>query len=203
MRFLRLAVPLPPLPLQLIDRSSMNWDNVNESPQVSTSIKQKHATDCSRDGGHRISLDSVVVGENQDVPSTPFVDLSRVREVVARRHMMHPTGVSQSPIFGEHSPGLFVDDTTPANHAVVVVDVDMPSTASSKDVLQVPFEGSPSGFAYAFAPSKVNQDTAYAGETQISSMGYFWPIGKRVKMTKRRLDDENLQGCATSKRIRV
>jgi hypothetical protein len=129
-----------------------------------------------------------VVNSSQD-GSNILADHSRSTEVVAHNHVKDP------------SSGLFVDDLIPANHTMTVgADIPSPTTTSDEDVIQaVPSGGS---FAFMFAPIKRDQDTADTREMQTSDMGYFWPIGQRVKKTKRGVDSRDENSCAM-KRARV
>ena len=162
-------------------RSSSNHiTSVLQQPEASTSTNQ--------------DLTVNFLYNHQEVSSIPVVDRSWRREYVGRRHVQDPTRGPLSYTVSEHSSDLFVGDLMPT------VDVEM-STASG-DVLQVemPSQRSPSGFTYASSPREHDQNIASTHETQTSSVG-FWPIGQRVKVTKRRLDGKH-EGCAT-KRPRV
>jgi hypothetical protein len=135
---------------------------------------------------------------SQKIPTMPTVtDRFHLREDLVHGHTKDPTEASPNNVISQHSLELFVNDLTPVTHDATI-GVDMPSTASGDQITQVSYNGT---FAYAFGPSRGDQDsdTARRDETQ-TSMGYFWPIGQRVKTAKRGSDVEN---SWASKKIRV
>jgi hypothetical protein len=110
----------------------------------------------------------------QGVSDVYGIDYARDKEVAARMKGA--------------SPGFLDDDLMPANRTVAARGT--PSIASDDDV-QLP--------SYTFT-LKHDQDTALPCEMR--DLGYFWPIGQRVKRTKRGLDSGVENSCAM-KKIRV
>ncbi|KIM80661.1 hypothetical protein PILCRDRAFT_529082 [Piloderma croceum F 1598] len=110
----------------------------------------------------------------QEVSGMHGIDYARDKEVGARMK--------------EASPGFLDDDLILANHTLTA-DRGTPSIASDEDVQL-------RSFAYTFA-LKHDQDTALPCEMR--DLGYFWPIGQRVKRTKRGLDSGVENSCAMKK----